>query len=298
MTTRRGFVPVGVILVFALMVTPALAGSTSRVGTTAAAQATWVPGNCNGGVPPWTQHPNRIYITCDGTAVIEGLRWHGWDGATAHATGTLNDVSSCTPNCAQAPRHHYAVQLLASGIGYCGTRRVYDEIVLHYTGPKQRRRKPFTEPTYCSTAYPREKPTSSPPTAQAPSSPTGFRVRLTAGLFLCAITLSGNPAEGVVVAGGAFCLSHGSPSAESNWHAANVQPDGQVTDCSEEASIMRADCYSGQGNDIGLPYLSPGQQTVVGPFTCKVLEGGVECIVTATGKGFLITPIESVPVGG
>jgi hypothetical protein len=41
--------------------------------------------------------------------------------------------------------------------------------------------------------------------------------------------------------------------------------------------MMRPDCYSGQGNDIGLGYLSPGQQTTLGP-------------LTATGKGFLITP--------
>jgi hypothetical protein len=298
MQDRRDLIPVGIIVVFALIATPALASGTTRARITSAKQATWVPGNCNGGSPPWTQHPSRIYVTCDGTVVIESLRWRGWNGATAHTTGTLNDVSSCTPNCAQAPRHHYAVQLVASGIGYCGARRVYDEIVLHYTEPKQRHRQPFTEPTYCSTAYPREKPTSSPPTAHAPSSPTGFQVRLAAGFFLCAITLSGNPAEGVAAAGGAFCLSHGSPPAESNWHAANVQPDGKVTDCSEEVSMMRPDCYSGQGNDIGLPYLSPGQQTTVGPVTCKVLEDGVECTVTATGKGFFITPIESVPVGG
>jgi hypothetical protein len=125
------------------------------------------------------------------------------------------------------------------------------------------------------------------------SNPTGFQVRLTGGFFLCGITLSAVAGEGLAAAGGAFCLSHGSPPAESNWHAANVQPDGQVTSCSEEVSMMSAECYSGQGNDIGLPYLSPGQASAVGPFICKVLETGVECTVTATGKGFLITP-ESV----
>jgi hypothetical protein len=131
-----------------------------------------------------------------------------------------------------------------------------------------------------------------------PSDSTGFQVRLTGGFFLCSITLSASGGEALVNAGGAFCLSHGSPPAESNWHAANVQPNGQVTSCSEDVSMMRPDCYSGQGNDIGLSYLSPGQQTTVGPLTCKVLEAGVECTVAATGKGFLITPETVTEVGG
>jgi len=131
-----------------------------------------------------------------------------------------------------------------------------------------------------------------------PSNPDGFQVRLAGGFFLCSIMGSAAGGEGLAAGGGAFCLSHGSPPAESNWHAANVQPNGQVTSCSEEASMMRADCYSGQGDDLGLPYLSPGQQTDVAPFICKVLATGVECTVAATGKGFLITPETVMVLGG
>ena len=61
---------------------------------------------------------------------------------------------------------------------------------------------------------------------------------------------------------------------------------------------MRADCYAGQGDDPGLSYLAPGQTSTVGPFTCKVLETGSECTVTATGKGFLITPESLTELGG
>jgi hypothetical protein len=135
--------------------------------------------------------------------------------------------------------------------------------------------------------------------APVPSKPTAFEVRLPAGFFLCDITVSPIVGGGGLAgAGGAFCLSHGSRPAEVNWHAANVQSNGDVTSCSEEVSMMRADCYAGQGNDEGLPYLSPRQQTTVGSLTCKVLEAGVECTVTATGKGFLITPESSTEVGG
>jgi hypothetical protein len=62
--------------------------------------------------------------------------------------------------------------------------------------------------------------------------------------------------------------------------------------------MMRADCYSGQGDDPGLPDLSAGQASTVGPFTCKVLETGVECVVTATSKGFRVTPETVTEVGG
>ena len=152
MRKRLSFITVGIIMALALMgtcaPTSALASAASRAGIGSAKPATWVPGNCDGGSPPWAQHPSRIYATCDGTAVIESLRWRGWDDATAQATGILDDAVSCTPNCAEAPRRHYAVELVASDIGYCGTRRVYGEIVVHYTEPKLRRRKPSTQPTY------------------------------------------------------------------------------------------------------------------------------------------------------
>lgn len=70
---------------------------------------------------------------------------------------------------------------------------------------------------------------------------------------------------------------------------ATLRPDGQVVRCTDGP---RAEpCLQG---DLGspLPTLTTGQRTVIGPSTCTVLEAGVQCTLTATGKGFLITPTD------
>lgn len=41
-----------------------------------------------------------------------------------------------------------------------------------------------------------------------------------------------------------------------------------------------------------------GKVITVGVFTCKVLETGVECTVTETGKGFVIPPETVTAIGG
>lgn len=289
MRKRLSFITVGIIMALALMgtcaPTSALASAASRAGIGSAKPATWVPGNCDGGSPPWAQHPSRIYATCDGTAVIESLRWRGWDDATAQATGILNDAVSCTPNCAEAPRRHYAVELVASDIGYCGTRRVYGEIVVHYTEPKLRRRKPSTQPTYCSSAYPPQRPTSRPAPKPAASNPTEFYARPPGGFITCVVL--GLPPMAVCFGG-----PGGSDPLEN---VATLHPDGQVETCSRHQTEIR--CFEGNAGE-NTPTLSAGEIDTLGPFTCKVLATGVECTVPPTGKGFLITAESLTEVGG
>jgi hypothetical protein len=111
MRTRRLLVFLGVIVALALMTTGTLAAGGGRAASKAhpaSAPRTWAPG-CNGESNGWSQHPSQIGLTCDSVAVIVGLRWRNWGAATAQATGTLNVAVSCTPNCAEAPRRHYAV---------------------------------------------------------------------------------------------------------------------------------------------------------------------------------------------
>jgi len=60
---------------------------------------------------------------------------------------------------------------------------------------------------------------------------------------------------------------------------------------------MEVRCFEGNVGE-GTPTLSAGEVDTQGPFTCKVLATGVECTVTATGKGFVITPEAVTEVGG
>ena len=46
---------------------------------------------------------------------------------------------SCVPDCADAPRHHYAAAVVASNIEYCGNRRVCGTITARYTDPARGR---------------------------------------------------------------------------------------------------------------------------------------------------------------
>lgn len=122
----------------------------------------------------------------------------------------------------------------------------------------------------------------------APSNPTEFRARLAGGTFGCAVNEN------------AEALCTGVPSTPEGGtpfvQVARLQPDGQSTGCVEHG-LADTHCFSGNLGDP-VPYLSPGQQSSVGPFTCKVLEASVECTVTATGKGFVITPTAVTEVGG
>lgn len=123
--------------------------------------------------------------------------------------------------------------------------------------------------------------------APLPSNPTEFRVRLAGGTFGCAV---GEIEETVCF--GAPTTPEGSTASVQ---VAKLQLTGQVTTCVEHGSTDDH-CFEGNLGDP-IPYLSPGQQTTVGPFTCKVLESGVECTVMPIGKGFLITLTTTMSVG-
>ena len=82
----------------------------------------------------------------------------------------------------------------------------------------------------------------------------------------------------------------GAPSAE----VAQLRADGRLTSCAQRAPTDH--CLVGDLGQ-GTPDLAIGQQTTVGAFTCTVLDTGVRCTVTATGKGFLITGAGVTPVG-
>jgi hypothetical protein len=82
-------------------------------------------------------------------------------------------------------------------------------------------------------------------------------------------------------------------AGEALVQAVTLQLNGQVT---KGCSGHESECDP--GNPGIAPTFATGKVVTVGAFTCKVLETGVECTVTATGKGFVMTPESVTEVGG
>lgn len=83
----------------------ALAGT----GAASAATPTYLI-DCGGAA---VRHPARIVLACaDANAGLSGLRWTGWGGRRAHATGAgyRND---CTPTCVAGTMRTYRVRVTA-----------------------------------------------------------------------------------------------------------------------------------------------------------------------------------------
>ncbi len=122
--------------------------------------------------------------------------------------------------------------------------------------------------------------------ATSSSNPPEFHARLKTVTIGCGISTGQQIAcQGIPKA----------PAADApRLQVAKLQPGGQVVTCAERAPADN--CRFG---DLGerVPDLSPGQQSIIGPFTCTVSDAGVQCTVTASGKGFLITAGDIAAVG-
>ena len=105
--------------------------ATSAVPAGASGPPVGIPLAC-GGAGPYVAHPKEFAFSCDGNVVFTNVHWSRWGSPVAHGTATLWLVTSCTPNCAQAPRHKYLAKITASNIVYCGKRPVYGTIVARF----------------------------------------------------------------------------------------------------------------------------------------------------------------------
>lgn len=107
----------------------ALETETSEHAPARTAEAS-IPAEC--GLPPLVQHPSTFAFSCDGNVVFMNVHWQHWGQATATGSGTLSELADgCTPDCASAPRNHYAARIVASQIVLCGPRRVYSTITAY-----------------------------------------------------------------------------------------------------------------------------------------------------------------------
>jgi hypothetical protein len=78
---------------------------------------------------------------------------------------------------------------------------------------------------------------------------------------------------------------------------ATLEPSGIVHACSAHSRALTNACDLGNAGE-GTPTYRPGKQITVGRFRCRVLSSGVQCTLTAKGRGFLFTPTNILPVGG
>lgn len=77
---------------------------------------------------------------------------------------------------------------------------------------------------------------------------------------------------------------------------ATLSPNGSVLLCRTHSATSNR-CNLGNVGD-NAPTYEPGKTVTVGRFACTVRPAGVRCVVTATGKGFLLGPRQLRGVGG
>jgi hypothetical protein len=241
---------------------------------------TWMAGPGCGGGYEWLQHPRELPYFCDGTAVLEDARWRDWGKPQARASATLDEaLLGAHDNPANAPRQRTPVTIVASHVKRCGGRRAYTSVVIHLSedrgGPRTLRLASLLPPCRRLGAQP------------APPKAAEFYARPAGGLISC-----GMYADQVICQSSAL-VSAGTGTTQ--W-VARMNADGRVSRCSQALSDGQDPCRAGNVGE-GAPTYAPGKRVVVGPFTCEVLASGVECTLSASGKGFLIEPDAIAPVG-
>jgi len=233
---------------------------------------------------PLIIRPKGFLLFQDGQWSLERLRWTGWGSSVARATGVSNS-SNDIPNAAEGKRIKTWAHVTLSNPGRFKGHEVYRCFTLTVPPPASYPPVCLGHPHGASPGvYILELATQPAP------APTAVGFLAGHGLNCEMHDEPGRPAD----SDDAFCESGRlvSEGGEVFAQTATLQLNGQVATCSGSAS------HCDLGNAGTVPTYSPGKVVTVGAFTCKVLETGVECTVTATGKGFLITPESVAEVGG
>jgi len=268
-----------VLVAFALVVATVIAGDARAHASTPWRSSAQVylyadfgnPVNSSFTKNPLVVRPPTLFLTEDGTVAVNKLSWSGWGSSAAHAHGIFS-ASNCRPNCAQGKRTADPAQVTLSSPGVVFGHTVYR--CLHLAVPKLPRPtqmclgplpgngSPYGYVIGATKAVP-------PKSAGAPTT-LEFRTTLPGGVG-CEMDARGPTLTQV------FCQSV-PPTDPTNGHTATLKANGPFTTCG-------ATCVGNAGE--GTPTFPVGKTATVGPFTCTVESGGVQCVVTATGKGFL-----------
>jgi hypothetical protein len=91
-----------------------------------------------------------------------------------------------------------------------------------------------------------------------------------------------------------LCIGFPAATAE-RMPVAMLRPDGTVTSCTQ--SYDDPECFQG---DLGerTPTIAAGKDLTIAQYHCAVSDTGVQCTITASGKGFEITLQQVTAVGG
>jgi hypothetical protein len=297
MRTRLGFIPLVVVVVLVLVgtvpPTSALAGPASRAGiastkcSRAAAQAALLA------------HPKfDPEVPKHAAQVLCGA----FLGSGSRAMVVSFAAGACGPGSfirgwgvyrlkagKWQPTWKYqteAERIATDGHGIEETIGIYlqSDVGCNATGGTETRTWHWNGRTFVASAWTRHL---APAPAPATSSRLEFDAAVAGGGFECNMSYQREDEK-------TACVSHGSKEGVLFQQLATLQPNGQLATCSQQGTENRCEL----GNLGVVPTFPAGKVVTVGPFTCKVLETGVECTVTATGKGFLITPETLTEVGG
>ncbi|MGH3427323.1 MAG: hypothetical protein ACRDQZ_07105 [Mycobacteriales bacterium] len=233
----------------------------------------------------WFQHPRAFPYFCDGAAYVEKARWQRWGSDRAKAKATMNEaVLTAHNSVGTAPRLRSPVTIVASQIRFCGHHRAYTRIVIRFHKSHK-----GVDKLELGSLLPS---CSASPGGGSASDAAEFRVRPAGALIACGMYSQAYAPPPQVIC---EALRTGSEDEEPVEQVAKLHPDGKVLACSQP---LTSDNHCGAGNaGEGIPTYSTGKRVNVGPFACKVLTGMVQCTVTASGKGFLISPDEITTVG-
>jgi hypothetical protein len=74
--------------------------------------------------------PSPLWLSADGTLVVQHVHWSNWGGKVAVGTGVA-EYHGCTPSCGQAPAHHVFVTINLWDVVDCGGRSYYNKVTLY-----------------------------------------------------------------------------------------------------------------------------------------------------------------------
>jgi hypothetical protein len=217
------------------------------------------------------------------------LHWTGWGSSIARATGVSN-ASNDIPDVASGKRIKSTAYVTLSNPGRFRGHEVYRCFTLSIPSfPPSDQHLCLGHPPGASPGFYILEQAKQPAPAPAPATPSRleFDAAAAGGGFECNMSYQREDEK-------TGCVSHGGKEGVLFQQLATLQPNGQIATCSQRGTANRCEL----GNLGVVPTFQPGKVVTVGPFTCKVLETGVECTVTATGKGFLMTPESVTEVGG
>jgi len=234
-----------------------------------------IPGTKFSPNPPQIR-PSRLIEFEDGSWLIVNLRWTGWGGTTARATG-ISSASNCKPNCAAGKRTHDSARLIVSQPKRFRGRTVYTCFQL--TIPAT----PIANQHDClrreGSLYTYQ------PAAGARSGLADF---LSPDRRIwCVLTNETYDRH-------ASCLTGYPTNGNTNIpnYSAQVSASGQVQLCNwAPGQDPRAGCV--QNWDYNVPVLKPGVVDLVYQYRCTSTTSSVTCTVNTgpgKGNGFRITP--------